>query len=380
MERVVDALAPVSGQALDEALRPFGESRMLPAEAYTSDAVLAWERRHLFAGSWMCLGRTGQLRDAGRQCGRRAGDVGVVLTFGDDGTVRAFANTCRHRAHELVPDGESIDRPALVCPYHGWAYGLDGRLRTAPRMAADFDRADHGLVELPAVDWHGWLLINATGDAVPLREHLGSLDDHVAPYRPERLVVKASHRHQVAANWKLIVENYHQCYHCPSIHPELCVVTPPNSGENWREPGAWAGGSMRLRDFAQTMSLDGVSHGVPLSDVDPRTVNYLGLFPNLLVSLHPDYVLTHRLTPTGPGSTVVECEWLFDETVTDPSYAVRFWDITNREDWAACESVQRGVESPHYRAGPLAPNENAVYDWVRMVARAYRGLPPSTMD
>lgn len=278
MERVVDALAPVSGQALDEALRPFGESRMLPAEAYTSDAVLAWERRHLFAGSWMCLGRTGQLRDAGRQCGRRAGDVGVVLTFGDDGTVRAFANTCRHRAHELVPDGESIDRPALVCPYHGWAYGLDGRLRTAPRMAAD------------------------------------------------------------------------------------------------------AGGSMRLRDFAQTMSLDGVSHGVPLSDVDPRTVNYLGLFPNLLVSLHPDYVLTHRLTPTGPGSTVVECEWLFDETVTDPSYAVRFWDITNREDWAACESVQRGVESPHYRAGPLAPNENAVYDWVRMVARAYRGLPPSTMD
>jgi Rieske 2Fe-2S family protein len=203
----------------------------------------------------------------------------------------------------------------------------------------------------------------------------------VAAYRPERLVVKAGHRYQVAANWKLIVENYHECYHCPSIHPELCVVTPPNSGENWRDPvadaGAWAGGSMRLRDHAQTMSLDGVSHGVALSDVDPRSVNYLGLFPNLLMSLHPDYVLTHRLTPVAPESTVVECEWLFDDSVTDPSYAVEFWDVTNRQDWAACESVQRGVRSPHYRPGPLAPNENAVYDWVQMVARAYRGLSPA---
>jgi Rieske 2Fe-2S family protein len=248
-------------------------------------------------------------------------------------------------------------------------------------MTPAFDKADFGLVELPVVDWHGWLFVNATGDAPLWPEHIGGLERHVAAYRPERLVVKASHRYEVAANWKLIVENYHECYHCPSIHPELCMVTPPNSGENWRDPvadaGAWAGGSMRLRDHAQTMSLDGVSHGAALSDVDPRSVNYLGLFPNLLMSLHPDYVLTHRLTPVTPESTVVECDWLFDDAVTDPSYAVDFWDVTNRQDWAACESVQRGVRSPHYRPGPLAPNENAVYDWVQMVARAYRGLPPA---
>jgi Rieske 2Fe-2S family protein len=247
-------------------------------------------------------------------------------------------------------------------------------------MGGRFDRAAFGLVELPAVDWHGWLFVNATATAGPFAEHLGAIDGHVAPYRPERLVVKARHAYVVAANWKIIAENYHECYHCPQIHPELCAVTPPNSGDNWSQPGAWVGGSMRLRDHAETMSLDGTGRGVPLPGVDPRTVNYLGLFPNVLLSLHPDYVMTHRLTPLAPDRTQVECEWLFDERVTDPSYAVEFWDLTNRQDWRACESVQRSTASPHYRPGPLAPNENAVYDWVTMLARVYRGLGASTME
>jgi Rieske 2Fe-2S family protein len=218
--------------------------------------------------------------------------------------------------------------------------------------------------------------VNATGTAQPFERHIGAFADHVGPYRPGKLEVKARHSYDVAANWKIIAENYHECYHCPLIHPELCAVTPPNSGDNWREPGAWVGGSMELRPHAQTMSLDGVSHGVPLPDVDPRLVRYLGLFPNMLVSLHPDYVLTHRLEPLAPDRTRVECEWLFPAEVTDPAYAVDFWDVTNRQDWAACESVQRGVSSPHFLPGPLAPNENAVYDWVTMLARAY--VDPST--
>jgi Rieske 2Fe-2S family protein len=257
---------------------------------------------------------------------------------------------------------------------------LTGRLRSAPRMGGGFDPAGHGLIELPLVDWHGWLFVNATATAGDFTEHLGAIAAHVAPYRPERLVTKASHAYQVAANWKIIAENYHECYHCPQIHPELCAVTPPNSGDNWRQPGAWVGGSMRLRDHADTMSFDGTGRGVPLPGVDSRAVKYLGLFPNLLLSLHPDYVMTHRLSALAPDRTLVQCEWLFDDQVTDPSYAVEFWDLTNRQDWQACESVQRGVSSPHYRPGPLAPNESAVYDWVTMLARAYRGLRPSTID
>src|SRR5882757_3156034 len=127
-------LAPIAAESLEAVLRPFGESRMPPAEVYQSEALLAWERRHVFAGSWTCLGRTAELRGTGTQCGRTIGDIGVVVTFAGDGTVRAFANTCRHRAHELLAEGESNDRRALVCPYHGWSYDLNGRLRAAPRM------------------------------------------------------------------------------------------------------------------------------------------------------------------------------------------------------------------------------------------------------
>jgi Rieske 2Fe-2S family protein len=370
------APAPLPAEALDAALLPFGESTMLPGEAYASEAVLSWERRHFFAGSWPCLGRTAELCGASTQRALVIGDIGVVLTFAGE-AVRAFANTCRHRAHELLPAGASNDRPALVCPYHGWSYQLDGGLRSAPRMAEGFNRANLGLVELPAVDWHGWLFVNAAATAVPFGEHLGTLGRHVDPYRPERLVVKSRHRYEVAANWKVIVENYHECYHCPQIHPELCAVTPPNSGDNWHEPGAWVGGSMDLRPHAQTMSLDGRSGGVMLDGVDQRQVRYVGLFPNLLLSLHPDYVLTHRLEPLAPDRTLVECEWLFAAEVTDPSYAVDFWDLTNRQDWRACEAVQRGVSSPHYRPGPLAPNENAVYGWVTMLARGYRQPVPA---
>jgi glycine betaine catabolism A len=126
------------------------------------------------------------------------------------------------------------------------------------------------------------------------------------------------------------------------------------------------------------MSLSGASDATPIDGVDPRVVLYLGLFPNLLISLHPDYVMTHRLTPLAPALTRVECTWYFVDDTVDPSYAVEFWDLTNRQDWAACESVQRGLSSPHFRPGPFAPNEDAVYRWVTMVARAYQGATAPT--
>jgi Rieske 2Fe-2S family protein len=368
------SLAPLPPAGLEAALRPFGESVMLPRQAYLDQAVLAWERRHLFAGTWTCLGRFDELAAGATHRARTVGDVGVLLTFAE-ATVRAFANVCRHRGHELLPEGGCSATRAVVCPYHGWSYDLAGHLLAAPRMGPELGKGGLGLVELPAQTWHGWVFVNAGGTAPPLSAYLGGLDRHVAPYRPERLVVRARHTYRVAANWKIIAENYHECYHCPQIHPELCAVTPPNSGENFHEPGAWVGGDMRLREHAQTMSMDGVSHGVMLAGVDPRAVRYVGVFPNVLLSLHPDYVLAHRLEPVSPDRTVVECEWLFDPAVADPSYAVDFWDLTNRQDWRACESVQRGISSPHYRPGPLAPNESAIYDWVTMLARAYRGEP-----
>ncbi len=366
---------PLADELLEPALLPFGESTMLPAEAYTSPDVLAWERRHFFAASWVCLGRVEAVFPEGRtQVATTVGDVGVLLSRGAAGEVAAFANTCRHRGHELLPDGGTSVKRAVVCPYHAWSYDLSGALIAAPgfREVASFDPAAHGLVRLPAEVWHGWVFVNALGTAAPLAAHVGGLEGLVAPYAPERLVLGATHEYVVAANWKVITENYHECYHCPLIHPELCEVSPPASGSNFDLPGVWVGGTMDLRDGADTMSLTGHSDGVPIEGVDPRVVLYLGLLPNLLLSLHPDYVMTHRMTPLAPDRTQVECAWYFVSSDVDPAYAVDFWDTTNRQDWGACESVQRGLASPHFRPGPLAPNEDAVHELVTTIARGYR--------
>jgi len=275
----------------------------------------------------------------------------------------------------------------VLCPYHAWTYDLDGALRAAPgfREHTDFRPAEHGLVELPLESWHGFLFVNGSGDAPPFAEHVGALDELVAPYQPERLIPLVSHAYDLACNWKVVLENYHECYHCPLIHPELCQVSPPASGDNFELDGAWVGGTMDLKDHAATMSLDGHSDGVPIPGLDGerlRTVAYLGLFPNLLLSLHPDYLMTHLVEPLAADRSHVVCTWYFPPEATerpgfDPAYAVEFWDRTNRQDWAACESVQRGMASPHFQPGPLAPAEDAVYHLVTMIARAYLGEGPS---
>jgi glycine betaine catabolism A len=379
---MLDATAPPFDPVdLEPALRPFGRSRMLPRDAYTSPRVFAFEQERFFAGSWTCVGREGDLEATGAQRAVRVGGAGVLLVRGTDGRARAFANTCRHRGHELLGVGEQTTRRTVLCPYHAWTYDLDGSLRAAPgfRDHTEFRPGEHGLVELPLESWHGFLFVNGSGDAPPFAEHVGALDELVAPYQPARLVPLASHAYDLACNWKVVLENYHECYHCPLIHPELCQVSPPASGDNFELDGAWVGGTMDLKDHAATMSLDGHSDGVPIPGLDAerlRTVAYLGLFPNLLLSLHPDYLMTHLVEPLGPDLSHVVCTWYFPPEATerpgfDPAYAVEFWDRTNRQDWAACESVQRGMASPHFQPGPLAPAEDAVYHVVTMIARAY---------
>ena len=370
------------------ALRTELESRagpaMLPALAYTSPEVLAWELRHVFAGTWTCLGRLDELLPAGTtQRAVRVGDVAGLLTR-DGGQPRLFANTCRHRGHELLAEDASSGHRAIVCPYHAWSYDLAGHVVAAPGFGDvdGFDPASHGLVELPVAEWCGWVFGHGAlpaghADVPAFEQHLGALDAIVAAYRPSDLRLGDRHDYEIAANWKVVAENYHECYHCPVIHPELCRVSPPTSGDNYHLPGAWVGGSMQLGEGVVTMSLDGESGGRPITGVSPRTVEYVHLLPNLLVSAHPDYVMTHRLVPLAPDRTLIECAWYFpsdDEgKPPDPAYAVDFWDLTNRQDWAACESVQRGLASPHFRPGPLAPGEDAVARFDGMVAGAYLG-------
>ncbi|MGO8959931.1 MAG: aromatic ring-hydroxylating oxygenase subunit alpha [Streptosporangiaceae bacterium] len=378
-------LAPLAPAGVADALKPFGESRMLPSAAYVDPAVFSWEQKHFFGGGWTCVGFAGDIPNPGDQRAVPVGDGGVLLTRDDDSVLHAFANFCRHRGHELLPCGGSAQRGAIVCPYHSWTYDLDGGLRTAKgfKGTAGFDDTNWGLVSLPVTDWHGLIFVDGSGTAAPVEPALAELDQLVAPYEPERLVIAGRHEYDAASNWKILTENYHECYHCPMIHPELCKVSPPKSGENYQPSGPWVGGWMDLRDGMDTMSLDGTSLGVPLRGLDAtglRTVIYVNIFPNVLLSLHPDYVMTHRLTPLAADRTLIECTWTFapealEKPGFDPGYAVEFWDITNRQDWGACESVQRGLSSQHAVAGPLSPDEDAVYQFVTQVARGYTGQP-----
>ncbi len=373
--------APLDPAAVARSLAPFGESRMLPRDAYTSGEVLAWERRHLFGG-WMCLGRSGDLPAGGLRA-ETVGDSGILLTRDGDGVLRGFENACRHRGHELLPCGASTQARAITCPYHAWSYRHDGSLLGAPgfKDAPGFDPGSLGLKPVRVEEWHGWAFADRSGQEPGLAQHIGELEGIVASYDAGSLVTCETHVYDVAANWKVVVENYQECYHCSMIHPELCEVTPPDSGDNIELDGNWVGGWMSLRDGVETMSFDGRSGGAAMARLDERErerVMYAAVLPNLLVSLHPDYVMSHQLVPLTPDRTRITCAWSFPAEVAerdgfDPAYAVDFWDLTNRQDWSACESVQRGMATPSFEPGPLAPKEDGVYHFVTHVARAYRG-------
>ena len=281
----------------------------------------------------------------------------------------------------------------------GLAHGMPGEAYTSPDVL-EWERErffDRSWVCLGRVGTHrrargqiergGWVFARRDAEGADAEEQFGNLWEHLAPWEPERLVVAARHSYEIAANWKLIHENYQECYHCSEIHPELCTVTPPDSGYSIDIRGLYVAGPMDLYDGVETMSLDGRSGGVPirgLRDHQLREVGYFGVFPNLLISPHPDYVLTHRIEPLAPGRSFVECEWLFPPEALeldgfDPAYAVEFWDVTNREDWAACESLQRTTASRGHRPGPMSTVwEGGVYMQVRMIADGYlRGdVPP----
>jgi Rieske 2Fe-2S family protein len=188
--------------------------------------------------------------------------------------------------------------------------------------------------------------------------------------------------YDVAANWKAIVENYEECYHCPGVHPQLNRITPYNLGAYLPGEGPWMGSWMEVVGEFETLSTDGAAHGRPpitgTRPEDLKRVYYFVLWPNLLISLHPDYLMVHWVWPSEPGRTGVVCEWFFDPTTMaqpgfDPSDAVEFWDLTNRQDWHVCELQQAGTRSRAYTPGRYSGIESSVHGFDLMVADRYAG-------
>jgi Rieske 2Fe-2S family protein len=222
----------------------------------------------------------------------------------------------------------------------------------------------------------GLVLIDLSGEAGPPQDHIGDLAVHMAAYRLPELKRGARIVYDVAANWKAIGENYSECLHCPGVHPELNRLSHYLSGETIEGAGAWCGGSMTLAEGVEDMTVDGARARAPIAGVDVRSILYFLIFPNTLVSLHPDYVMLHTLWPKGPDRTQVVCEWFFEpEAIAapgfDPSDAVDFWDQVNHEDWEVCELTQRGMESRSFTPGRYTTQEDDVHTFDVMIAERY---------
>lgn len=356
---------------------------MLPPRAFTSDAVFEWELERIFRG-WVCAGHASAVAERGRFIVRQVGTDSVVIIGGEDGRPRAFLNVCRHRGSRLVEETEGTVRRRIQCPYHAWSYDLDGSLRASPHMdgVEDFDPGCYGLMPVRVEVAGGLVMIDLSGEAPEAPEHVGELLAHLERYRVARLQRAGERRYDVAANWKGIAENYNECLHCPGVHPELNALSDYRSGEPVVGAGAWCGGSMTLRDGTATMAVrdNGHTNGRPpiagLGADEQRLVLYFALFPNALVSLHPDYVMLHTLWPRSPRRTEVVCEWFFEpETIArddfDPSDAIGFWDLVNRQDWHVCELAQLGVATRGYTPGRYSAEEVDVHAFDTMVAKRY---------
>lgn len=362
---------------LERTRGPFADARTLPGAVYTSGEVLQLEQRGLFAREWLCVGREADIPAAGDYFLKEIAGDSIIVLRGADRVVRAFHNVCRHRGSRLLDAPRGRGLPRLLCPYHSWSYQLDGSLQNAPRMGEGFCKADFPLVPVRLGVHEGFIFVNLDDGAQPLERHLGDLPD-LRRFRMPELVCGRRIEYDVAANWKLICENYSECYHCAGAHPQLARISEQISrDERGQEIGAcFNGGPMRLRDGIETMSMSGRSTlpTIPgLSHDDTRYVHYYVIYPNMLLSPHPDYVLVHTAWPVSPDRTQVVCEWLFTAAAVgapdfDPSDVVQFWDTTNRQDWALCERAQAGVGSRGYRPGPYQSSEDCVHIFDRWYA------------
>jgi Rieske 2Fe-2S family protein len=327
------------------------------------------------------VGRVEDVPGAGDLFTAAVGDEPVLVGRDQDGGLRAFSNVCQHRGSMLVLESSVRGADRIVCPYHGWTYGMDGTLRAAPHMAESrgFDRSACGLSPLAADAVGGWLFVNVSGAAGTLAGYLDDFPSHLDRFAPAELRRVERREYVVAANWKALSENYQECYHCTSIHPELVKVTPYQSGRDEVSRGPWLGGPMDLADGCTTMTLTGTSDRPPipgLPEADLRHVYYYSVLPNLWISAHPDYVLTHTVWPEAPDRTRIVCEWLFhpdqiDAPGFDPADAIEFWDLVNLQDWAACERVQRGLASKGFRGGRYSDMEGTIHRLAGLFALSY---------
>jgi Rieske 2Fe-2S family protein len=338
-------------------------ARTLPGRFYHDPAIWQLEQERLFGRLWVLVGRVDQFPAAGHYRTVRVGDESVLLVRGEDGALRALLNVCRHRGARLCPAERGQTR-TLQCRYHAWTYGLDGRLLRAPGLqdTTDFDKSSFGLVPVALDTWEGLVWVSLATDPPPVADQiLPQLADRLGDagrltaYRMGTLAVARTLEYEVEANWKVIVENFMECYHCAPMHPELVRLLPAFRSGATQEYGL----GTRLADDAEALTVSGRAPAPPFPGLAPgHERHYYGMVirPNLFLNLLPDHVIVHTLTPLSPDRSRVTCDWLFDPPVVaqtgfDPTDTVAVFDRVNRQDWEVCEWVQASVRSRAFAAG-----------------------------
>lgn len=350
-----------------------------PGSLYWSEDIFREELDRFFSRSWLNVGRAEQVPEPGDFLTLEVGEEGVIVIRGTDGRLRAFFNVCRHRGTRLVSQASGRKMRSIVCPYHAWAYSAEGALVGAPHTEnlEDFRMDDFGLHPVALETWGGFVWINLGPEPPSLREDIGGFLSRFDRFPLDGLRTASRKDYEIRANWKILVENYSECYHCAPIHPELNRVTPYLSGEvrdyfiDGENRQKFSGGTMEFTADYQSMTWTGYTKRPPLrgmSGKDLRSIYYYAVFPNLFFSLHPDFLMIHRCYPLAPDRTRIECEFLFDPGTMarpdfDPSDAVEMWDLINRQDWNVCELTQKGMRSQAWKRGRYSDQEPQVHDF-----------------
>jgi len=360
----------------------------LPRESYLSADHFQREKDRIFCREWFFAAREEELPTPGDYLVRDVAGESVLVVRTREGRLAAHYNVCRHRGSQLVPPAaplptESAPGPigsfgsGIKCPYHAWTYSLDGALRTAPFLEEGdgFCKEELSLFPIGVESWGGFVFINLSAETqrMSLHDQLGGAPERIKRYPLAELRIARRIRYEVEANWKVILENYNECYHCGPVHPELCRVVPAFKQKGGMDLD-WDRG-VPHKEGAWTFTMSGTTTRRPFAGLnDDELIRHKGelMYPNFMLSLSAEHAAAFSLWPHDPGHTTVQCDFLFhpEEMARpdfDPSDAIEFWDITNRQDWIICASVQRGMHSRVFQQGFYAPMESLSLDIRRYV-------------
>jgi Rieske 2Fe-2S family protein len=372
-------------------------AKTLPQRFFVTPEVFEEEQAKIFARQWVLVGHQSEVAKAGdfflgdvlpspKGYGGTSAGESIIVVRDKAQEIRGFYNVCRHRGTRLCEE-ERGHAAAIQCPYHAWTYGLDGRLIGAPHMdeVRGFARNEYSLHPVKIGVWEGFIFVNLANDAMSLDEWFAPLRGKFFQWNLPHLRSAKRVEYDVKANWKLMFENYSECYHCPGVHPMLSKVSPYDSAENDLTEGPFLGGFMRIhKGKSLTMSGEACalrvehppspSYGVAGEQEGKDRVFYYSIFPNMLLSMHPEYVMVHQLWPQAADRTLIVCDWFFhpDAATRDhfnPEDAIEFWDITNKQDWHVCELSQQGIASRAYEPGPYSSRESIPAAWDREYLR-----------